>query len=249
MEKQIDLPAKVRRAKAGIVSILRDPKSWSLGVLTLVALFGGAVWGFIELTDEVLEGTTQKFDERILMSMREAGDPDDPIGARWVEEMGRDLTALGGVTVLSMLTLSVVVYLLLTRRRHTALLVLVAISTGMTGSFLLKKGFDRPRPELVPHHSHVYTSSFPSGHAMMAALCYLTLASLLASVEKDRRVKVFLLLTAVSLTAAVGVSRVYMGVHWPTDVLAGWLLGSGWAIVCLMVARHLQRRGQIEPEA
>lgn len=228
---------------------LQNPRNWSMSVLTVIALCAAGLWGFLELTDEVLDGETQSFDERILMSMRAANDPTDPIGDRWLEEMGRDLTALGGMTVLSLITLSAITYLLLTQRSHTALLVAVAIGSGMLASVLLKQGFDRSRPDLVTHYSHVYTSSFPSGHSMMAALCYLTLASLLASVEKAWRVKIFLLSTAVFLTVAVGISRVYMGVHWPTDVVAGWLAGAVWAIACSLIARYLQMRGRIEPES
>lgn len=213
-----------------------------------VALIGGGIWAFAELADEVLEGDTQTFDEKILLSMRNPADQTDPVGPKWVEEMGRDFTALGGVAVLTMFTLAVIGYLLLVHKRHAALLVFVAIASGIGASFLLKYGFDRPRPDLVPHRSHVYTSSFPSGHSMMSALVYLTLASLLASVEKAPRVKIYLMLVAVGLTIAVGISRVYVGVHWPTDVLAGWLAGASWAALAWMVARWLQRRGDIEQE-
>lgn len=213
------------------------------------ALLGGGLWAAVELTDEVMEGDTGSIDERILLSMRSPGDPSDPIGSATVEEIGRDLTALGGITILTLLTSAVVVYLILTDRRRTALFVLIATGSGIGMSLLLKFGFDRPRPDLVAHYSHVTTSSFPSGHSMMAAVCYFTLAALLASVEKKRRVKLFLLSVASVLTFLVGVSRVYMGVHWPTDVLAGWLMGAIWALGCFLVANLLQKRGQIETES
>jgi undecaprenyl-diphosphatase len=115
-------------------------------------------------------------------------------------------------------------------------------------STVLKAAFERPRPDLVPHGSYVSTASFPSGHSMMAAVVYLTLGALLARVEPDRRVKVFILTAAVLLALLVGVSRVYLGVHWPTDVLAGWTVGAGWALLFWLVARALQRRGSVETD-
>jgi undecaprenyl-diphosphatase len=128
------------------------------------------------------------------------------------------------------------------------LVVLGAIVGGFVLSAALKYGFDRARPDLVPHGSHVYTASFPSGHSMMAAVTYLTLAALLARTQDRWRVRILLLATAAVVTVLVGFSRVYLGVHWPTDVLAGWIIGSAWAIVCWLMARWLQRRGDIEPQ-
>ena len=125
---------------------------------------------------------------------------------------------------------------------------LAAVGGGIVLSSLLKAGFERPRPELVPHGSLVYTASFPSGHSMMAAVVYLTLGALLARAQPRRRLKVYLLALAVLVTVAVGISRVYLGVHWPTDVLAGWTIGGAWALLWWAVALGLQRRGRIEPE-
>jgi undecaprenyl-diphosphatase len=148
--------------------------------------------------------------------------------------------------VLSFITLAVAGFLVLQRKTHAALFVLVAVGGGLLLSSLLKMGFDRPRPDLVPHGSVVYTASFPSGHSMMAAVTYLTLGALLARVQPRRSLKLYLLGLAVLLAVAVGVSRVYLGVHWPTDVLAGWALGAAWALLCWTVALRLQRRGQVE---
>jgi undecaprenyl-diphosphatase len=210
-------------------------------LLDLFAIMG-SLWGFAALTGEVLEGETQAFDRVILLSMRNPADLSDPIGPGWAEEIGRDLTALGGNAVLTLLTLAVLGYLLLQGKRGLALVLIVATLGALGASTLLKKSFDRDRPDLVPHGSIVYTSSFPSGHSMLSASTYLTLGALLARAQRRRRIKAYILLIAIGATLLVGISRVYLGVHWPTDVLAGWTAGAGWALMCWLLARWLQAR-------
>jgi undecaprenyl-diphosphatase len=212
----------------------------SLAALSLFA------WAFIELAGDVLEGDTATFDRAILLGLREPGDPADPIGPSWLEEAARDITALGGHVVLTIVTLASIAYLMMTRKSHAALLVVAAVGGGMLLSSALKLGFERPRPDLVPHAARVYTASFPSGHAMLSAVTYLTLGALLARVQPSRRLKAFLIGLAVTLTILVGASRVYLGVHWPSDVLAGWCVGAAWASLCWFIALQLQRRGQVE---
>jgi undecaprenyl-diphosphatase len=219
-----------------------------LSFLILLLLLVGLVWAFTEIADEVVEGETHALDRRLILAMRDPQDSKNPLGPKWFEEMGRDFTALGGNGVLTFLTLSVVGYLLLKRRFRTAALVIVAIGGGTLLSYLLKIGFGRPRPDLVPHGSYVYTASFPSGHSMMSAVTYLTLGALLARIHPERRIKVYILIISVLTTLAVGISRVYMGVHWPTDVLGGWTLGASWALLCWLVMRVLQIHGHINPE-
>jgi undecaprenyl-diphosphatase len=137
-------------------------------------------------------------------------------------------------------------YLWIDDKLRMAFFLGAATASGALLSFVLKSFFARPRPDLVPHLSQVFTSSFPSGHSMIAAVVYLTMGSLLASVLSKRILKVYVLGIAVMLTTAVGLSRVYLGVHYPTDVLAGWLAGLVWALVCWMIAHILQLRGQVE---
>ena len=229
------------------------PISWLAGhvniVLVAVLLIVGGTWVFIELADEVREGDTQRFDDWAVRAMRRADDPSWPIGPHWLPEVGRDLTALGGVAVLSLTTAFVAGYLLIVRKYHAMWLVLAATLGGLLISTLLKHLIDRARPDLVPHLSHVYTSSFPSGHSMLSAVVYLTLGALLTRLASERRVKLYFLAAALLLTFLVGVSRVYMGVHYPTDVLAGWTAGLVWALLCWLVARYLQRRGAVEKDA
>lgn len=215
--------------------------------LAVILIVAGTVWAFVAIASEMLEGELDAFDQTILLGLRNPADLSDPIGPRALEIAMRDLTALGGVTVLSLLTFSVIVMLLLRRQTGSAAVVGVAVLGGQVISHLSKFGFSRPRPDLVPHGVDVATSSFPSGHSMMAAVTYLTLGVMLARLEPRRRVKVFYLILAILLTMLVGVSRVYLGVHWPSDVLAGWAAGAGWALAWSFAAQALARRGEIEP--
>ncbi|YCM44391.1 phosphatase PAP2 family protein [Verrucomicrobiaceae bacterium 227] len=217
--------------------------------LTLLLLLLGcslAIWSFAEIADEVMEKEAHAFDEGVLLSLRDPAVPSETWGPDWLEEVARDFTALGGITVLTTLTLFSTGYLWLQQKGRMVVFVIISIGGGILLSSLLKYGFDRPRPELVPHGSYVYTASFPSGHSMMAAIVYLTLGAILAKVEPRKMLKVYLMGFGIFLALAVGLSRVYLGVHWPTDVLAGWSGGAAYATGCWLVAHLLQRRGTLE---
>jgi undecaprenyl-diphosphatase len=159
-----------------------------------------------------------------------------------------DITALGGTAVLTLITAGVIGFLLMDGKRGAALFVLVAVAGGSLLTTLAKLAFARPRPELVAHLVEVSSYSFPSGHAMSSAVTYLTLGALLARTQARKRIKAYLLGVAVVLTLMIGTSRVYLGVHYPSDVLAGWSLGAAWAMLCWQVERLLQQRGQVERE-
>ncbi|WP_210496184.1 phosphatase PAP2 family protein [Microvirga antarctica] len=217
-----------------------------IGPLLSLAGFGFFAWAFIALADEVREGETHALDRALLLALRDPQNPANPLGPSWLEEAARDITGLGGYAVLSIVTLATLAFLLMAGKRGAALLVLVAIVGGMLLSTALKFGFERPRPDLVPHGTRVYTASFPSGHAMLSAITYLTLGALLSRIQTRRRIQAFLMGLAVVLTLLVGVSRVYLGVHWPSDVLAGWAVGAAWAALCWFVALQLQREGKVE---
>lgn len=235
------------------VLALRSGLAWigrrERGTIVSLLVVCGGVWGFAELTDEVSEGTTESFDRQVLLALRSSDDLSDPIGPRWLEEMMRDFTALGGVGVIATLTSAALGFLLLEGRARGLTLLIAAVVGGFIISTALKWMIDRPRPTLVTHRSHVYTSSFPSGHSMLAASTYLTIGALLARMHAGAATKAYFILLGTLLTVVVGVSRVYLGVHWPTDVLAGWTIGGCWALLCWILARGLQRSGRIEPEA
>ncbi|WP_181706136.1 phosphatase PAP2 family protein [Chthonobacter rhizosphaerae] len=209
-------------------------------LLALIVLSGG-LYAFFALAEEVAEGETRSFDEAIMLALRVPGDPSQPIGPWWMEVMFADITSLGSTTALAIMTLAVVGYLLISRHTASAILVLASVAGGQVLSSLLKNMFQRPRPDLVDHIVQVHSLSFPSGHAMLSAATYLTLGALLARTETVLALRGYILSVAVALTLLIGVSRVYLGVHYPTDVAAGWCAGALWAMACWLIASRLRR--------
>jgi undecaprenyl-diphosphatase len=202
-----------------------------------------AIWAFLALTGEVREQETARFDRNVLLAFRVAGDLGTPVGPRWLQESGRDMTALGGFTALTLISVMAVVLLLMHGRRTQALIFGATVMIAQLAAEAVKHVIDRARPDIVPHHDLVYSSSFPSGHAVMAPVVYLTLAAILAAGDRRRSVKVLLLIGAAVLVVAIGVSRVYLGVHWPTDVLAGWTMGAAIALAA-SIALHITGRAR-----
>jgi undecaprenyl-diphosphatase len=203
---------------------------------------------FAWVADAVTDRNTQSFDEQLMRRLRDPVRPSEPVGPEWLQGAMRDLTALGSGTVLVLFVLAVAGALLARRQYHALVLLLVSALGGMLLNMLLKPVFGRPRPDIALRLTEVRSLSFPSGHAMGSAIIYMTLAALLSRLVQTRALKVYFLGLAVLLTFLVGASRVYLGVHYPTDVLAGWAVGLAWALLCWTIARHLQRRGSVEPE-
>ena len=214
-------------------------------VLLIVTL---GAWAFIKIADEVVEGESQHIDETVLKSLRDPNDLSRPRGPAWLEEVMRDFTALGSVTVLFLTVAAVVGYLWMVKKYAAMALVVAATAGGLAVGSVLKYFFARPRPSVVPHLAGVMTASFPSGHSMYSAIVYLTLGSLLARLAPDWHVKIYFIIVALVLIVLVGISRVYLGVHYPTDVLAGWTAGLVWALVCWLAARYLQRKRIVEKD-
>jgi len=216
-----------------------------VGTLISIIIVAGGVLFFSEIV-EMIQGEPQAFDRWVLLALRNPGDLSDPIGPAWLELVYRDITSLGGAAVLTLMTAIVIGFLIVDEKRAAALFVLASVAGGTLLSAILKLVFARPRPDVVPHLVAVSSASFPSGHAMLSAVTYLTLGVLLARVEARRRLRIYVLSLAVFLTMSIGVTRVFLGVHWPTDVLAGWCVGTAWATLCWFIAIWLQQRGQVE---
>ena len=232
------------RVKAHIASRDRDELRLLLGAVVLV----GITLLLLALIGNVVEGDTQQLDERILKSLRKPEAPAEPIGPRWLKLAAFDITALGGPTVLGLTVAAVLGYLLLNGLVRNALFVLLASAGGWILNDILKWLFARPRPTVVPHLREVMSASFPSGHALTSAVVFLTLGALLMRVIDRPLVKWYCISLAMGATALVGASRVYLGVHYPSDVVAGWLVGLSWALICWLVERAVERRYGLKKE-
>lgn len=213
-------------------------------VITLWTVCALAAAAFLATVAAVSAGATDAFDRRVLLSLRDAADLSNPWGAAWFENTMVELSALGGYPILVTVSLVATVVLVLLRHRAAALFLALALSSGTALSTGLKLFFDRARPALVSHLDSISTASFPSGHATVGMLAWMVLAAVAVRFVPEHRVRVFVLSAAFALAIVIGVSRVYLGVHWPSDVLAGWCLGLSWACLCWLIAHHVgSRRG------
>jgi undecaprenyl-diphosphatase len=206
-----------------------------LATLLIAGGLAAGVGTVVFLGIEISAGKTRAFDRAILLAMRR---PDDhaPVGSPAFQQTARDISALGSATVLWLLTGTIAGFLALDGKKRLALFICGCIATGLLLETILKDIFDRPRPDIVPEATYARGTSFPSGHAMMSAIVYLSLGALVARFHRRRAVKAYSLILAVFLTILIGITRVYLGVHWPTDVLAGWAVGGVWALLCRLTA-------------
>ena len=208
--------------------------------IPFVLTIAGLVFAFGLIAQEVVRGKTLAFDRVIMLSLRSAADPSVPIGPAWLPEAARDATSLGSMVVLGFVTLAVVGYLLLAGKPAVAWLMLISIAGGIALSDLLKFAFGRARPDVVAPLARVFTTSFPSAHATLSAITYLTIGAILARSQPSRTLSLYFMSLAVFLTLLIGVSRIYLDVHYPTDVLAGWCIGAAWAVGCWSIMARWQ---------
>jgi undecaprenyl-diphosphatase len=228
-----------------------NPRRWLLRNTDLLLLAALAVvvvgtWVVIELADTVLEGNAQRYDDRVLAALRSPSDPTKPIGPAWFQAMWLDLTSLGSGSVLTFVTLGCAGYLLIARRYRMVIALAIVVAGGSILVFWMKSFFNRPRPEYAAWMPYITTASVPSGHSMLSAVVYMTLAVLLARTSTQRYVKIYFIAMGLIVTLLVGFSRVYLGVHYPTDVLMGWSAGLTWAMLCWLVLYLLQQTGLVE---
>jgi undecaprenyl-diphosphatase len=199
---------------------------------------------FVLIAVAVHHGWLADLDRAGLALLRQRADPAIPIGPHGLVSMVRDVTALGSFIVLSSAVTSVAAFLALRGRRDRALALLAYAIGGTLLGEAAKHVIARVRPDVVPHLVEVVTLSFPSAHAMQATAIPLVLACFLADTQPRAAMRVYLLCVAALVALAVGLSRLYLGVHWPTDVVAGWSLGTAWASACWLLDRRLRTRAE-----
>lgn len=210
-----------------------------IGMLAVIVVLA-ALAAVLHMADEIREGERFRFDAAILLSLR--GPDGLPLGPHWMTQAFADLTALGGFTVRWLIGGMAIGGLVLLRRRIEAAWLAAALFGAMLIDPLLKAVLHRPRPLIVPHLTEGSGSSFPSGHTLIAAAVYLTLGAMIAQHVESRAGKAAVMACAFLLVALIGISRVYLGVHWPSDVIAGWTFGGAWALVVFMAKRALESR-------
>ncbi len=232
----------VRQTKALVAALWRFLRRFETRALLIFMAAMAALWAFFSIAEEVGEGDTHEVDERLILLFRNPNDLNDPIGSGSFEEAVRDITALGGFTIVTLTTVVGFLAFLFHRRWKHAFVLLGTVLLAFASSEGMKALYGRPRPDLVPHGSNVYSASFPSGHSTLSTATFLTLAVLIASLEESRRAKVMVYALAVLILVTVGLSRIYLGVHWPSDVVAGWCLGSAWAFLAWVVLRWIGGR-------
>jgi undecaprenyl-diphosphatase len=222
--------------------------SLTVETTTLLYIFFGALgaWLVLKSVPKLYQGRLEAIDNHLLRALRRPDNPAIPIGPKWLPQAAKVVTAFGSGTNLAMVTGVLVGFLCLNRRFRATAFLLSSMGSGLLLCQSMKGFFARRRPTVVPHLADFDPASFPSGHSMGAALVYLTLGSIISRQVSGSRAKTYFLSVALVLAVIVGMSRVYLGVHYPSDVLAGWAAGSLWSGACAQVARWLQRRGGVE---
>jgi undecaprenyl-diphosphatase len=234
-------PEKMNVQLSGLSKGLKDI-GFSRTAVVLVALIATGLYVFLQLADEMSEAEIEGFDRTIFLMFRNPADITDPLGPPWFEETMTEITSLGGYPILVALIGVVAGYLLVVRKYGPALYLVLSTGIGASISHVLKMLYDRPRPDLVEHLVTTQTASFPSGHATMSTVVYLTLAALIVRLVEDRSARIYVFCVAIFVSIAVGISRIYLGVHWPSDVAAGWALGAAWASLSWLVLALLRAR-------
>lgn len=237
MTSPTSAPAPTGLLGRGLVRARRE-----IGVVAAILIFAAGLLGFLSVADAVTDNHTRAFDMGILTMLRQPGDVSAPIGPEWLRLAAIDITSLGSVIDLVVIVLVVAGLFVALRKYTEALLLLAAGASGLLMVDIIKIVVGRQRPPLAFHAVQVANASFPSGHAMLSAIVYLSLATLAGHFAGSRRVRIYALGAGMALTVTVGASRVYLGVHWPTDVIGGWALGSAWAMLWWLIAWFVEHR-------
>lgn len=198
--------------------------------------------GFAIITAVVLTGQSEGIDSAGLLFWRR-GAMLVPVGPPWLLEGVRDVTALGGVFLRNLVAIGALAALISLRLHREAVLLAATVMGGWLLNTALKLMVGRPRPLIVPHLTEAGGQSFPSGHSFNSAVVYIAIALAFAAMTPVRRVRWSLVGIAMLASLAVAFSRVWLGVHFPSDALAGWLGGAGWAFLAAAILQRPAKAG------
>jgi undecaprenyl-diphosphatase len=210
--------------------------------LSALLVVGLGVSIFADLAEDMREGDGQAFDQWVLSAMRPNADPSDALGPWWLSTAANDLTALGGISVLTLFATIAVIFLIIQKKRLSALLLVFGLGGGVLLSEGLKAVFERARPPKAFQAVETINASFPSGHALLSTVFYLSLAVMLTRAFPQRRLKAYVIAVGVTIAVLVGTTRIYLGAHWATDVFAGWSVGAAWAMALWLISYAVERR-------
>lgn len=211
-----------------------------IAAVSALFVIAAGVLTFVEVADDMTETDGQAFDQAVLSWVQPV--PGDPRGPWWLEEAAADLTSLGGISVLALFAVIAFAFLLIQRKRLSAALLAIGLAGGVGLSEGLKAVFGRQRPPQDFQAVETLNASFPSGHALLSAVFYLTLGVMLTRAFPRAHLKAFVLVVAMTIALLIGLTRVYLGAHWASDVVAGWSVGAAWAMVLWLVAYAIGRR-------
>lgn len=230
---------------AFLTRALRVARTEIAAVVALLVIALGTLT-FIEVADDMREADGQAFDQAVLHAVRPfADDPGRPWGPWWLHEAAADITSLGGISVLTLFALIALGFLLIQGKRLSALLMVAGLAGGVALSEGLKAVFERERPPLGFQAVETLNASFPSGHALLSTVFYLTLGVMLTRAFPRRRLKAYVLGVGVLIALLIGLTRIYLGAHWASDVFAGWSVGAAWAMLLWLIAYAIERRQRL----
>ncbi|MBX9616068.1 MAG: phosphatase PAP2 family protein [Caulobacteraceae bacterium] len=235
---------------AKILPFLRRTVQLARGEFAALGALGGIALGvlaFAGIADDLTQADSHGFDGRVLAWMQPVAGR--PRGPWWLQEAAADLTSLGGISVLALFAVAAIGILLILRKRLSAVLLVTGLAGGVALSEGLKALFERQRPPAAYQAVDTLNASFPSGHALLATVFYLTVAVLMTRAFPRRRLKAYVLSVGVLFALLVGLTRVYLGAHWATDVLAGWCVGAAWAVALWLVSHAVERHQRVRHAA
>ena len=213
-------------------------------LLALWIALAGAAWAFLRVAGEFREGELTAFDTWVLLRLRHPNNPHQAIGPIWLTDGMRDITSLGSVTVLFFITaVAALILYFHNKKPHAAVLGAAVLLSQLSGD-VLKNFYGRVRPAFAVYGTPPVSLSFPSGHSTTATTAYFLLATIAAGLETRTAVRILYFAIAALLALSIGFSRVFLGVHWPSDVMAGWCVGGFWALAAGSVLLELNKHAR-----